>query len=329
MMLDGLRRAGLGFLLVTVAGCASAPRPGDPAPRSADEIVVCGERFHIGTPVVLWTDPGGYDAYRVEPRFPEALSADAQANWKVEAHYHSMRRHVPAEDRARLARVGMRVEDLARYVDLFVLHYDACGTSQRCFQVLQDDRHLSVHFLLDVDGTIYQTLDLKERAWHASQANDRSIGIEIAQIGAYPKPDDPTLARWYTRDARGPRVALEGDAAALGIRTPNFVARPARADLVHGVIHDQPLWQYDYTPEQYAALTKLTAALHRILPRIALDVPRAADGTVLARALTEPEFAAYSGILGHFHITRAKVDPGPAFDWERLLRDAANDAANP
>ncbi len=40
-----------------------------------------------------------------------------------------------------------------------------------------------------------QTLDLKERAWHASTANTRSIGIEIANIGAYPKTEP--FKRWY------------------------------------------------------------------------------------------------------------------------------------
>src|SRR2546425_618787 len=31
-------------------------------PRNGDEILVAGNYFHTGTPVVLWTDPGGYDA---------------------------------------------------------------------------------------------------------------------------------------------------------------------------------------------------------------------------------------------------------------------------
>ena len=52
---------------------------------------------------------------------------------------------------------------------------------------LHDRRGLSVHFLLDVDGTLYQTLDLRERAWHAGESffrgrrccNDFSIGIEL------------------------------------------------------------------------------------------------------------------------------------------------------
>src|SRR5215217_402878 len=43
--------------------------PGTPQPRSGDEIMVCGQLFHTGAPVVLWTDPGGYDAYRTDRRF--------------------------------------------------------------------------------------------------------------------------------------------------------------------------------------------------------------------------------------------------------------------
>ena len=29
---------------------------------------------------------------------------------------------------------------------------------------------------------------------------------------------------------------------------------------------------------------------------------------------------AQARILGHSHVTEKKVDPGPAFDWERILR---------
>ena len=32
------------------------------------------------------------------------------------------------------------------------------------------------------------------------------------------------------------------------------------------------------------------------------------------------EFQAFRGILGHYHITKGKRDPGPAFDWGRLTR---------
>jgi len=43
---------------------------------------------------------------------------------------------------------------LQEHVVQFVFHYDVCGFSQRCFDVLHDHRGLSVHFMLDVDGTI-------------------------------------------------------------------------------------------------------------------------------------------------------------------------------
>ena len=55
--------------LVLGTGCTTVHPPGTRAPRAGDEIVAAGEFFHTGTPVVLWTDAGGYDAYRVERRF--------------------------------------------------------------------------------------------------------------------------------------------------------------------------------------------------------------------------------------------------------------------
>ena len=66
-------------MLVTLflAGCGSgAGKPGTPLTRAGDEVVVCGQFFHTGAPVVLWMDPGGYDAYRVERRFVPATQAD-------------------------------------------------------------------------------------------------------------------------------------------------------------------------------------------------------------------------------------------------------------
>src|SRR5262249_12042162 len=60
----------LGALTVG-SGCRSMKlsNPGGPAPRAGDEIMVAGNLVHTGTKVVLWMDPGGYDAYRVEKRF--------------------------------------------------------------------------------------------------------------------------------------------------------------------------------------------------------------------------------------------------------------------
>ena len=64
---------------LAVAGCRSLPRTGDEASRTGDEIVAAGKFFHAGTRVVLWMDPGGYDAYRVEKRFGPI----EQSDWKT------------------------------------------------------------------------------------------------------------------------------------------------------------------------------------------------------------------------------------------------------
>jgi hypothetical protein len=121
-----------------------------------------------------------YDAYRVERKFAPADKADWNAshteNPALESpNRYGFRRTVPlSPERLERARTnGWALEDLQGVVDQFVLHYDVSGTSRRCFQVLHDQRGLSVHFMLDVDGTVYQTLDLKERAWHATSSNSR------------------------------------------------------------------------------------------------------------------------------------------------------------
>jgi hypothetical protein len=270
-----------------------------PAPpwTPGDAIVVAGERFTIGVPVVLWSDPGGHDARGAGP--------------DGVLHYRPGRGLADGEERAQ------ELAELQQRIDQFVIHYDACGTSRRCFEVLER-RGLSVHFLLDLDGTLYQTLDLAETAWHARQANPRSVGVEIANVGAF-APGDPgaLLGEWYVHDADGTSVRLpEGDP---GQRIPGFVARPARPDRVRGVIQGVELEMYDLTPEQHHALERLAAGLCTLFPGILPVAPRDARGRVLDRALTSPEFAAFRGILGHYHVTAEKVDPGPAFDWEVFL----------
>jgi N-acetyl-anhydromuramyl-L-alanine amidase AmpD len=208
-------------------------------------------------------------------------------------------------------------------VDQFVIHYDACGTSRRCFEVLHDVRGLSVHFMLDIDGTIYQTLDLKERAWHASQANSRSVGIEIANIGAYPPDDASTLETWYAKDARGrTRIVLPASMGDGGVRTPKFVGYPCGNAPKFGAIHGAEYEQYDLTPQQYDSLIKLTAALCTIFPKMSCDYPRDAHGRILTTVMPKDLWERYGGLIGHEHLSAQKIDPGPAFDWDRVVNGA-------
>ncbi|HWY76322.1 MAG TPA: peptidoglycan recognition family protein, partial [Verrucomicrobiae bacterium] len=193
---------GLVYLLTLVVGCQTAPRPGERVVRIGDEIMVAGQLFHTGTRVVLWTDPGGYDAYRVERRFAPFDKSDWETSHAEVRELRTPNRYglrqpmVTKPDGGRQSLLtpeqveqvrggGWDLPLLQTIVDQFVLHFDVAGVSRNCFNTLQDHRDLSVHFMCDLDGTIYQTLDLKERAWHATIANTRSVGIEIANMGGY------------------------------------------------------------------------------------------------------------------------------------------------
>jgi N-acetylmuramoyl-L-alanine amidase len=202
-----------------------------------------------------------------------------------------------------------------------VIHYDAVGSAERCFRALHDNRGLSVHFLLDLDGTIYQTLDLREKAFHARDANDWSVGVEIANIGGHSTPK--LLQEWYGRDEEGDVRNLFPERARLGRQLRrDYVARPARQELIAGTIHRTKLVQYDYTKAQYESLMRLAAGLSAVFPRITLDAPRDRQGNVLTTALPERSRASFEGIVGHCHLDEKKYDPGPAFDWDVVLRGA-------
>lgn len=364
------------LLAVLVAGASGCTlREGSELERTGDEIVVAGRYFHSGTRVVLWTDPGGYDAYRVEKRFAPWDKAQFDA-WKDASKGKKTAADGPkgperfglrfAEagrgaggtgeklDDETLQRVrggGWTLEDVQRHVDQFVLHYDVCGCSRQCFNILHDHRGLSVHFMLDLDGTIYQTLDVKERAWHATTSNDRSVGVEIASPGAMAAPADPvaagwtvgmdgtllgapaktTLGDWYARDANGGvRLVLPkwlGDGG-LATRGPNgepfaaWVVPPGSYDagMCVGVVQGQRLAQYPFTPQQREALVKLTATLCQVLPGIRPDCPREADGRVASAKLPDDRLAQFTGVMGHYHLQTDKIDPGPALDFEALIR---------
>lgn len=305
----------LAFLIAIAAlllvRCATAPEV-----RQFDEITAAGHSFHTGTPVVRWDDQGGYDAYQTKKRFKDEEPADGKLR------YRKVRADLPAALEASVMARGFTLDELRSVVHVFVLHFDVAGTSRQCFKILQDVRNLSVHFLLDTDGTIYQTLDLQEQAHHATYANSYSIGIEIAHPGCWPRERHPDMLRWYEQDEQGWFMKFPGFLGETGIRTPGFVPRPDRNFVVSGPIHGKTYYQLDFTNEQYGALARLCATLHRVFPRIRLEAPRDASGQVSTTNLSKEQMAEFEGIVGHFHVQANKQDPGPAFQWERLLQQA-------
>ena len=85
----------------------------------------------------------------------------------------------------------------ARKIRYFVNHWDVCLSSMSCQSVL-DRRGISVHFLIDNDGTIYQTLDLQHAAWHAGSSRTNR-----------PWPKAGAIHRVLSKTARSAKGALE------------------------------------------------------------------------------------------------------------------------
>ena len=84
---------------------------------------------------------------------------------------------------------------------MFVNHWDVCLSSESCAKVL-NRRGISIHFLIDNDGTIYQMLDTQHKAWHAGISNgvggnSKGIGVEISNA-YYLKYQD-----WYVKNGFG------------------------------------------------------------------------------------------------------------------------------
>lgn len=284
-------------------------------------IVICGETVSIGTPVILWSDPVGFNAY-LETCFSvaQALPIEPEGRGRLQRYGTRAPTRLDRKTAAAVQKNGWSRDALARQIHQFILHYDAVGTSTRCFRALHDRRGLSCHFLLDLDGTIYQTLDVREEAFQASGANAHSIGVEMANLGALATPK--LFEGWYHQDDAGVILVPPAHVKPGNQWRDDLVLRPARPKPESGRIQGSKFVQYDFTPEQYAALARLTAALASQFPRIKLRAPTDGAGKVITSTLPEKDQDRFEGVLAHWHLSRGKFDPGPAFQWDLLLSSA-------
>lgn len=168
-----------------------------------------------------------------------------------------------------------------------MLHYDVTFDARSTLNVLRR-RGLSYNFLIDGDdrATIYQTHNPTTNVcFHAGPVNNYSIGICL---------NNPASPEYQTRDTR-----------------QRGRERPVRIDSVHGG-HVELL---DFFDEQIDTVKLLVPILCDALdiPKV---VPRDAGGSPIKGVI--PDYASYTGVLGHYHITTSKIDPSP-LDWDDLL----------
>ena len=231
-------------------------------------IIVAGQPVDVGRPVVLWNEPEGFDGYAEQCVERAYMSQSACCT-------HTFKRFGE--------RRGMKGRDLAalkQQVTQLVLHLDGCVNSRSCFYSMHDTPRpdggcgLSAHFMVDADGTIYQTLDLLESAWHAEQSNSTGIGVEICNRGDAGRNELDRLPSEYR-------------------------SRPVKDVTINGhVIH-----AFDFRPEQYESVIAIARAVVRLFPNVRPVIPER-DGKPLLETLPDP--LAFHGIVGHLHVDKQR-----------------------
>jgi N-acetyl-anhydromuramyl-L-alanine amidase AmpD len=212
-------------------------------PPASDTLIIAGRKVPVSFPVVTWDEPAGMSFYE-------------RKGW------------------------SRRADPSGKRINLFVLHWDGCTSSRHCFHLLLE-RGLSVQLLLDGDGTVYQALDLaKERAWHAGNFNERSVGVEI---------QNPV--ELHRNEFQTPRREVVTE---LG---------------VNGGKASKHLDFYEVQKLRVAQLTEVLCAELGIPRQLPLDSKGAVTRTLAP--------AGYRGVAGHYHLSKEKWDPGLSL-WPTL-----------
>ena len=156
-----------------------------------------------------------------------------------------------------------------RKVNQFVLHWDVAFSSRGCRDSLEN-QGLSVHFMIDNDGTIYQAVDMNHACAHAGTVNMVSVGVEISNRVLLSGQDH------YVRKGFGPRP----------------VVTPPR---INGGVHATSM--LDFYPVQIDAAVALARAVTSHY-----DIPLVAPETMGLHQTTHKALRRYRGIVAHYHV---------------------------
>jgi len=183
-----------------------------------------------------------------------------------------------------------------RNIRYFVNHWDVCLSSKSCQNVL-DRRGISVHFLIDNDGTIYQTTDMQHGCWHAGseRANRASVGVEISNA-YYPKYQE-----WYKKNDFGERPIVE-----------------------EAWVHTRKLEPFlGFYPVQIRALKALWKAIH-VATEIPYEAPLGQFGNTSTKYEQDVKYGNFSGFVSHYHISKGKIDCA-GLDLRTLLEETVQE----
>ncbi len=249
------------------------------------QLIIAGQAFDIDAPIVNWHQ-NGWDATQercLNPDPGNTCPGGGTIPYGLKGVQYTRRYAL----RPPLRKYGMNppLDAVKAVLKQFIFHHDGCADARMCWQVLQNERGLSCHFICDNDGTIYQTIDLAYMAYHAAEYNIPSIGVELSNRG----------------DAK---------------KEPNYYSRKGQQrDVKPCKINASKILAFDYTPAQYTAMRALCQALTKLLPNLPVEYPQEAPGQQSWKTLGNA--FGFAGYMGHYHLTAQKWDPGP-FDFKEF-----------
>ena len=255
------------------------------------KIIVANTAFEVDAPVVPWFEGPKFNAHIDACVGPGADRCAGPTPYGEKAKNRAANRYRARPALRKFGRDATKIPLTAAQavVRQFVLHLDGCPNARTCFKVLHNERGLSCHFLLDNDGTLYQTLDLAFMAFHAAGFNANSIGIEMCNRG-----DAKKWPGYYDK-------------------------RKIKRGTTTVRIHGHTYLCYEFTKQQHATMKALAKGLQRALPNLPLEYPQDTPGHQAWTAI--PNANSFSGYLGHYHTTKRKWDPG-AFDFKEFCESA-------
>ena len=260
--------------------------------KPSGNLIIANQTFHVDAPIINYREPPFWDATKevciptlTDPSPPCKAGVPFALPKGPYTRRFALRRP--------LQRYGMNppLDAVKAVIKQFVIHHDGCATADMCFSVLQNERGLSCHFLIDNDGTIYQTIDLALMAYHASEWNTYSIGVEFCNRG-----DAKKEPNYYSSGRFGPQ------------RKPVPVK-----------INNNTILAFEFTKAQLDGFVSLGRALQRLLPNLPAEFPQASPGQQSWDTLPASTTFGFSGYIGHYHLTNQKWDPGP-FDFKDFCR---------
>ena len=159
------------------------------------------------------------------------------------------------------------------HTDLVVEHWTGGENDAPGVHHTLRSRNLSVQFFVNAFGVVYQFCDATALCAQARGVNDRSVGIEI-----------------QNRADREP------------------IVRGIKRELVVEEIHGVRATRTTFLPAQITAVLHLTEALCAAY-HLPFEVPMVGND-VVSTALSPTALESFRGVIGHYHVTREKVDPG-------------------